>query len=250
MRRGLMAVAALAGLCGLADRASAQVIYYSTPYYYNSPFNPTVRTYSTPVMYSTYTSPIVVPTRFVYPPFGTQAYTYPPNAVNAQAAAVTKTSTTSATSTGPDAKKEATKTTTTKTESAKGTTTTTTKTTTATGASGSASAGAPGYIQPYPAFRQIGYTTYTTAPLPVGGVYYSGDAYNAPSAHFYTPYAYAPYADPYVPQYYSGAATAATTMNYGAYATPYFQIQFGQGYGGWGMGRGWGGWGRGWGWGW
>src|SRR6516165_6665843 len=87
MRRGLVAVAALASLCGLADRASAQVIYYFTPYYYNSPFNPMVRTYSTPVMYSTYTSPIVVPTRFVYPPFGTVAYASPPNAAGEMAAA-------------------------------------------------------------------------------------------------------------------------------------------------------------------
>ena len=92
MRRGLVVATALAGLCGMADRASAQVIYYSTPYYYNSPFNPTVRTYSTPVMYSTYTSPIVVPTRFVYPPFGTQAYTYPP--LGASTAAATTATTT------------------------------------------------------------------------------------------------------------------------------------------------------------
>jgi len=78
-----------------------------------------------------------------------------------------------------------------------------------------------------------------------------GDAHNAPSSHFYTPYAYAPYADPYVPYYYSAQASYPTsTMNYGAYATPYYQIQYGQGYGGWGMGRGWGGWGRGWSWGW
>jgi hypothetical protein len=237
MRRGLVAVAALVGLCGLADRASAQVIYYFTPYYYNSPFNPTVRTYSTPVMYSTYTSPIVVPTRFVYPPFGTVAYDYPPNAAGemaaAAAAARAKTET-----------KVETKTT------GKGKETTVTEKTTTTG---TAPAGVvpAGYIQPYPAFRQVGYSTYTTAPLPVGWVYYSGDAYNAPSSHFYTPYAYAPYADQYVPYYNSAAASYPTsTMNYGAYATPYYQIQYGQGYGGWGMGRGWGGWGRGWSWGW
>lgn len=237
MRRALVAVAALAGLCGAADRASAQVIYYSTPYYYNSPFNPTVRTYSTPVMYSTYTSPIVVPTRFVYPPFGTVGYNFPPNAAGeamaAAAAAATKTET-----------KTETKTT------EKGKESTVTEKTTAAGTT-AAGQGPAGYIQPYPAFRQIGYSTYTTAPLPVGWVYYSGDAYNAPSAHFYTPYAYAPYADRYVPSYYQAAASSATpNMNYGAYATPYYQIQYGQGYGGWGMGRGWGGWGRGWSWGW
>ena len=53
-----------------------------------------------------------------------------------------------------------------------------------------------------------------------------------------------------MPSYYSGApAYAGPPMNYGGFATPYFQIQYGQGYGGWGEGRGWGGWGRGWGWG-
>jgi hypothetical protein len=221
MRRGLVAVAALAGLCGLTDRASAQVIYYNTPIYYTTPFNPLVRTYSTPVVYSTYTSPIVVPTRFVYPPFGTQAYTYPPLGANTAAA-------TSAT-TADTAKK---------TESTPGKGTTP-------GTAEVARAGT-GYTQPYPAFRQVGYTTYTPAPLPVGTVYYSGDAYNAPSAHFYTPYAYAPYADSYVPYYYSSApAYPGAPMNYGGFATPYFQVQFGEGYGGWGVGRGWGGWGRG-----
>jgi hypothetical protein len=199
MRRGLMAVALLTGLCGFADRASAQVIYYSTPYYYNSPFNPLVRTYSTPVMYSTYTSPIIIPTRFVTPPFGTVGYDYPPVA----AAAATTATTPSGTST-----------------------------------TATSQVRPAGYVQPYPAFRQVGYSTYTTAALPVGGAYYSGDAYNAPSSYAYTPYAYAPYAD------------FAPVMNYGSFASPYFQTQFGQGYGGWGMGRGWGGWGRGWGWGW
>ena len=232
MRRGLVVLAALAGLCALADRASAQVIYYSTPFYYNSPFNPTVRTYSTPVMYSTYTSPIVVPTRFVYPPFGTVGYDHPPNAINATLTPVA-------------AKVETTKSETPKATASAGTAT-------AGGATATATATRPaGYIQPYPAFRQIGYSTYTTAPLPVGWVYYSGDAYNAPSSHFYTPYAAGPAYDPYVPYYYSAAAAANTApMNYGAYASPYFQIQYGQGYGGWGSGRGWGGWGRGWTWGW
>lgn len=225
MRRGLVAVAALAGLCGLADRAWAQVIYYSTPYYYNSPFNPLVRTYSTPVVYSTYTSPIVVPTRFVYPPFGTQAYDHPPNAVLPAAATTTPDAATGESTPGTAKAKD-------------------------TKAGPTAAVRPAGSIQPYPAFRQVGYSTYTTAPLPVGYVYYSGDAYNAPSAHFYTPYAYAPYADPYVPSYLSPTAGTTSTMNYGGYATPYFQVQFGQGYGGWGMGRGWGGWGRGPGWGW
>ena len=37
-------------------------------------------------------------------------------------------------------------------------------------------------------------------------------------------------------------------MNYGGYTSPYFQVQFGEGYGGWGGPRvgGWGGWGWGW----
>src|SRR5262245_44856944 len=78
MRLRLVTAAALAGLFACADRAPAQVVYYSTPLYYNSPFNPYVRTYSMPVMYSTYTSPVVIPTRFVDPPFGTVGYTYPP----------------------------------------------------------------------------------------------------------------------------------------------------------------------------
>lgn len=229
MRRSMAAMTALAGLLGLGDRAEAQVIYYSTPYYYNSPFNPLVRTYSTPVVYSTYTSPIVVPTRFVYPPFGTEAYAYPPNPVlpasGTSSPDAAKADAGRRSETGKDMK-----------------------------AGPAAAQRAAGPIQPYPAFRQVGFSTYTTAPLPVGHVYYSGDAYNAPSVHFYTQYAYAPYADPYVP-YYSGPTTTVSAptsppMNYGGYATPYFQVQFGQGYGGWGMGRGWGGWGRGPGWGW
>ena len=233
MRRGLVVVAALAGLCGLADRADAQVIYYSTPYYYNSPFNPTVRTYSTPVMYSTYTSPIVVPTRFVYPPFGTVGYDHPPNAIQTTFAKPASGATSSGSSATTDSSN------------------TTATVTTAAGTTTTAAARPAGSIQPYPAFRQIGFSTYTTAPLPVGWVYYSGDAYNAPSSHFYTPYAAGPAYDASVPYYYS-AANAANTgpMNYGAYASPYFQIQYGQGYGGWGVGRGWGGWGRGWSWGW
>ena len=235
MRRGLVVVAALAGLCGLAGGAKAQVIYYSTPYYYNSPFNPTVRTYSTPVMYSTYTSPIVVPTRFVYPPFGTVGYDNPPNAI--QTTFGTSASASSGSGSG---------------SSTSGSSTTTDGSTSTTdGGSTTATTRPAGSIQPYPAFRQVGYSTYTTAPLPVGWVYYSGDAYNAPSSHFNTPYAAGPAYDASVPSYYS-AANAANTgpMNYGAYASPYFQIQYGQGYGGWGMGRGWGGWGRGWTWGW
>ena len=240
MRRGLVVVAALAGLCGLADRASAQVIYYSTPYYYNSPFNPTVRTYSTPVVYSTYTSPIVVPTRFVYPPFGTVGYDNPPNAIHG---VYTQESTGS--------KSDSNKSDSSKSGSDSGSGSGSGASSSSDGESTRTVLRRPsGSIQPYPAFRQIGYTTYTTAPLPVGWVYYSGDAYNAPSSQYYTPYAAGPAYDASVPSY-SSEANAANTgpMNYGAYASPYFQMQFGQGYGGWGQGRGWGGWGRGWSWG-
>lgn len=156
MRLGLVALTA-AGLFSLAGTASAQVIYYSTTGYYNAPTNPLVRTYSTPVMYSTYTSPIVVPTRFVTPPFGTVGYDSPPAASGSQSA---------------------------------------------------------GRVQPYPAFRQVGFTTYSPAPLPAGAVYYSGDAYNAPSTHYYTRY------------YDRGPAG-----NFGAFASPYTQFGSGAGYG-------------------
>src|SRR5262249_53528830 len=132
MRLGFAVVLATALMLGTSDRASAQVIYYNTPIYYTSPYTPFVRTYSMPVMYSTYTSPIVVPTRFVSPPWGTVAYDYPPIAAGRPHP--------------------------------------------------------PGYVQPYPAFRQIGYSTYTNAPVPIGGVYYSGDAYIPPSSYYYTPY--------------------------------------------------------------
>jgi hypothetical protein len=195
MRQRLLIVAtSIAGLCAVADQASAQVINYNTPVYYNSPHNPLVRTYSTPVMYSTYTSPIIVPTRFVDPSFGTVPYAYPPTAAGYVAA---------------------------------------------------------GQAQPYPAFRQVGYSTYSPAPVPIGGAAYSGDAYIPPSYYRNTPYDYGPGMN------FNAAAAQRSnsyyylpsnlpTMNYGAFASPYFQIQFGQGYGGWGAGRGWGGWAYGW----
>src|SRR5947209_18634183 len=103
MRFGLMTLAAAGFALGLGDRASAQVIYYNTPAYYTSPYTPLVRTYSTPVMYSTYTSPIVVPTRFTYPAWGTVAYDYPPSAagyVNAVNSTPPKASTTTSGSSG------------------------------------------------------------------------------------------------------------------------------------------------------
>jgi hypothetical protein len=211
MRLAITAIAAAGLVLGMGDRASAQVIYYNTPVYYTSPFTPFIRTYSTPVMYSTYTSPIVVPTRFVYPPWGTVAYDYPPVAAG-QVAALNS----------PPPKKATTTT-------SSGSSATSTTTTPPTGVVRA------GYVQPYPAFRQIGYSTYSNAPLPIGGVYYSGDAYIPPSAYTYTPY---PEFGPAWPYYYT------PPLNYGAFATPYFQVQFGEGYGGWGWGRGWGGWAR------
>src|SRR5687767_4666645 len=70
MRRTLVALTLAAAGTLAADRAQAQVIYYGTPIYYHSAQNPTVRTYSTAAAYSTYTSPIIVPTRFTYPYWG------------------------------------------------------------------------------------------------------------------------------------------------------------------------------------
>ena len=101
--------------------------------------------------------------------------------------------------------------------------------------------GLPG-VQPYPAFRQVGYSTYSPAPVPIGGAYYSGDAYIPPSYYRNTPYDYGPGMN-----FNAAAAQAPNSyyylpyQNYGAFASPYFQMQFGQGYGGWGAARGWGG---------
>ena len=75
MRTRLLALAlTVAGVLAVGDRAQAQVIYYETPWYYNSPSNPLVRTWSTPYVYSTYVNPIVVPTRFTYPYWGQVTY--------------------------------------------------------------------------------------------------------------------------------------------------------------------------------
>lgn len=74
MRNKLLAAATLFVTLAIADRTHAQVIYYSTPGSTNTPFNPLVRTYSTPVFYSNYTSPIFVPTYFVTPEFGSVRY--------------------------------------------------------------------------------------------------------------------------------------------------------------------------------
>jgi len=107
-----------------------------------------------------------------------------------------------------------------------------------------------GYGWAYPAFRQVGYSTYSTAPVPIGGVYYSGDAYVPPSYYRNTPYDYGPglnynqQAQTYNSYYYLPSNLPA--VNYAAYSSPYFQVHFGQGYGGWGWGRGWGGWGWSW----
>ena len=219
MRRWLVIAAALAGLFACADRALAQVVYYSTPVYYNSPFNPYVRTYSMPVMYSTYTNPVIVPTRFTVPSFGTVGYTYPPATT---AGGATTSTVAAAVGTAPASAVAAT----------------------------ANVVRAGGYVQPFPAFRQVGYSTYSTAPVPIGGAYYSGDAYVPPSYYRYTPYDYGPGmnynqdAQSHNSLYY--LPSNLSNSNYGAYASPYFQVQFGQGYGGWGWGRGWGGWGWSW----
>src|SRR5262245_12671707 len=207
MRLRLVTLAALAGLFSCADRAPAQVVYYSTPLYYNSPFNPYVRTYSMPVMYSSYTSPVVIPTRFVDPPFGTVGYTYPaaPTVAGGTSTAAAAVGTASASAVGA-----------------------------------TANVVRAGYTQPFPAFRQVGYSTYSTAPVPIGGVYYSGDAYVPPSYYRYTPYDFGPgmnynqFAQTYNSLYY--LPYNLTTANYAGYVSPYFQVQFGQGYGGWGWG--------------
>jgi hypothetical protein len=237
----LVTAVALAGLFACADRAPAQVVYYSTPLYYNSPFNPYVRTYSMPVMYSTYTSPVIIPTRFVDPPFGTVGYTYPPTAWGAAAtapAAAAAVGTAPASPVGSAAAAVETKT-------ASGS-----APRSATGAAGAGAVAQGGYIQPFPAFRQVGYSTYSPAPVPIGGVFYSGDAYIPPSSYRNTPYDYGPgmnfnqFAQTYNSYYY--LPYNLSVANYGAYVSPYFQVQFGQGYGGWGWGRGWGGWGWSW----
>jgi hypothetical protein len=239
MRLSLVTVAALAGLLACADRAPAQVVYYSTPAYYNSPFNPYVRTYSMPVMYSTYTSPVVIPTRFVDPPFGTVGYGYPP-AVTTAGGVTTSTAAAAVASASSDTSAARSGESKTSGGGARS----------STAAGGTAALVPAGYVQPFPAFRQIGYSTYSTAPVPIGGVYYSGDAYVPPSYYRYTPYDYGPgmnynqSAQGYNSYYY--LPYNLTAANYGAYVSPYFQLQFGQGYGGWGWGRGWGGWGWSW----
>jgi hypothetical protein len=229
MRTRLLAVAlTLAGVLAVGDRAQAQVIYYETPVYYHSPWNPLVRTYSTPVAYSTYVSPIIVPTRFTYPYWGQVTYgTVPPAGATTT---TTTTPTTPATTTG----------------------TVTTPTATVTDASYTkpadakekSSAGtavqAVAYRPPAPAWVQVGHTTYTAAAVPIGSVYYSGDAYIPPSRYYYSPYG-TPVS--------STVPTSGQYSMYAGYSTPYFSTSFAQGYGGWGNGRGWAGWGRGWGWG-
>ena len=185
MRRGLVAVVALAGLCGLADRASAQVIYYNTPVYYTTPFNPLVRTYSMPVVYSTYTSPSSPPVRL-------PAVRHPGLHL-------------------PAARREH--------RGRRRPRPPRTR---------------PRRPRPHPARCgqapaddgcRRGHRVHAAVPgVPPGRVHdlHAGPAagrhgvllgrrlQRPASAHFYTPYAYAPYADPYVPYYYSGAATTTS----------------------------------------
>jgi hypothetical protein len=135
MRTRLLSVAlALFGFLALAEQSQAQVITYTTYGYYNTPFNPLVRTYNSAVFYSNYTSPIMVPTYFVSPEFGSVRY------------------------------------------------------------AAHYGAAAPGTPTVYP----IGYSTYSTFPVPVGRVYYSGDASIPPTVYQYNPYAtYGGYISPF-----------------------------------------------------
>jgi hypothetical protein len=86
----------------------------------------------------------------------------------------------------------------------------------------------------------VGHTTYTAAAVPIGSVYYAGDAYIPPSRYYYSPYG--------TPVSYT-VPTSGNYSMYAGYSSPYFSTSYAQGYGGWGNGRGWAGWGRGWGWG-
>jgi hypothetical protein len=219
MRRTLLAFTlAAAGALAVAGRAEAQVIYYGTPVYYHSPHNPLVRTYSTAAAYSTYTSPIIVPTRFTYPYWGQVTWG---NAAQFQPP--------------PPAKKEEAK------DGKKNGDTTAAK------KDGDASSGAvtqAAFVPPAPAWVQVGPSTYTAAPVAVGAVYYSGDAYIPPSWYYYYPYStyptagFAPYGATAPPA--TGTGPAFQDRSYGGYTTPYFQVSFGSGYGNWGDGRGWG----------
>ena len=198
-----------------------------TPYYYNSPFNPLVRTYSIPVMYSTYTSPIVVPTRFVYPPFGTRRTTTRRSAGEHGGRGGPKPRQTRPTKTGDEVREDD-------------------------RAATKPSGGPPRYTQPYPAFRQVGYSTYTTGPAAGRRGVLLGRRLQRPVGALLHAVRLRPLRRPVCAGLLLGTANDIDhqPMNYGAFASPYFQVQFGQGYGGWGMGRGWGGWGRGPGWGW
>jgi hypothetical protein len=72
--RTLFAILPVFAVLAVAERSQAQQIYYQPVGYVNTPFNPLVRTYATPYFYSNYTSPIIVPTYFVTPEFGSVRY--------------------------------------------------------------------------------------------------------------------------------------------------------------------------------
>lgn len=247
MRTRLLALAlAVAGGLATADRAQAQVIYYQSPYYYHTPYNPLVRTWSTPYAYSTYVAPVVVPTRFTYPywgqvTYGNQGQFVPAGATTTTTSAtVTGTATTdqspgsAATTAGPAYTPPA---------ITAGTSSGTTVTTgTTAGATTGTGVQPVVYSAPAPAWVQVAHTTYTPAAVPIGSAYYTGDSYIAPSRYYYSAYG-----TPMPQQFIATGGQASTS---GGFTNPYFTTSFGQGYGGWGYGRGWAGWGRGWGWGW
>jgi hypothetical protein len=213
----LVGMLAAAGLLMSAGQGRAQVIYYGTPGYYHSPHNPLVRTWSTPYVYSTYSSPIIVPTRFVVPAWGSVTWG---TAGQAQATASATTTKEGAKNGNSEADSNG------STADEKG--------------SGEKVTRAVAVAPPAPAFVQVGHSTYTPAPVAVGSVYYSGDAYIPPSRYYYYPYSTYPTAGfaPYGPTL--PPATSYPYSTYAGYTSPYFQISYGQGYGGWGAGRGWG----------
>jgi hypothetical protein len=65
MRCWLLAALVACAVLASADRASAQYVY-PAPVVTVAPYYPMVRTYSAPVIYSTYSTPVFIPTRQWY----------------------------------------------------------------------------------------------------------------------------------------------------------------------------------------
>jgi hypothetical protein len=239
MRLQLMAAAlAVVGVATFADRASGQVYYgYPNPYYTyaytfppsavnNYPYVPVsvgytypgpvvttssafpmVRTYSTPVVYSTYTAPVLIVTRaWVVNPQGAAA-AVPAPAVTTADAVVPASATTDPTVTTAAAA----------TAAAGGTAVVAGGVVTASAVTTNLDgARVIGPVVSGPPVFQLGHTTYTPIAAPVAAPYV--DATKAP-VYYYSPYGYG---------------------TYNAFSGPYMSVGFGRGYGGWGWGRGWG----------